>query len=204
MIRLTQNYCKWILIAVVICIMLLAGVWRAPGEKELDYRKALAITQAMSGQDIALYQAYLALKAYGVQPSDCYICSASGFVPDPEANVVRKEPFDHYKMTAFLISYREFNDGDTLPLSIAIGSKETLMTEAKMSRLASCLYHVEFDLPCEKIANASEYKIFVKCGDGENVNYDLFKDQGGYVIYLFMSGKTLPHLTPGSSSGKAL
>lgn len=186
MIKLTQKYCKWVLIAVAICLMLLVGVWRAPHKKELDYKKALAVTQAMSGEDIALYQAYLALKTYGVQPSDCYICSASGFVPDPVANVVRKEPFDHYKMTAFLISYQEFHDGDTLPLAIAIGSKEKLMLKAKMSRLTSCFYHVEFDLPCEKMANASEYHIFIKCGDGEEVKYKLFMDRGEYLFYLFM------------------
>ena len=189
MIKLMQKYSKRILIAVAICLMLLVGVRCGPDKEELDYKKALAITQAMSGQDIAIYQAYLVLKAYGVQPSDCYICSASGFVPDPVANVVRKEPFDHYKMTAFLISYREFNDGDTLPLSIAIGSKEKLILKAKMSRLTSCFYHVEFDLPCEILKNASEYQIHIKCGDGEEVKYELFKDRGEYLIYLFMHGE---------------
>lgn len=189
MIKLMQKYSKRILIAVAICLMLLVGVRCGSDKEELDYKKALAITQAMSGQDIAVYQAYLALKAYGVQPSDCYICSASGFVPDPVANVVRKEPFDHYKMTAFLISYREFNDGDTLPLSIAIGSKEKLILKAKMSRLTSCFYHVEFDLPCEIFKDASEYQIFIKCGDGEEVKYKLFKDRGEYHFYLFMHGE---------------
>ena len=181
-----QKYSKRILIAVAICLMLLVGVRCGPDKKALDYKKALVITQALSGQDIAIYQAYLALKAYGVQPSDCYICSASGFVPDPVANVVRKEPFDHYKMTAFLISYREFNDGDTLPLSIAIGEK--LILKAKMLRLTSCFYHVEFDLPCEIFKNASEYQIFIKCGDGEEVKYELLKDRGEYLFYLFMHG----------------
>lgn len=198
---LPQNWIKWLIVTVcsslLTTVTLIAIAWFMVNKNEqgLDYKKALAITQAFSGQDIDMNQAYLALKSYGVQPSDCYICSATGCVPDPVANVINKEPFEHYKITAYVISGREYNEEDTIPLTISVGSeKETWKTNAKASRLTSCFYMIEFDLPRKIIEDTPDHwRLCMQCGDGEKIGYAVLSRKW-YHFYLFMDGQSYPKL----------
>lgn len=152
------------------------------------------VTKAMSGEDITFYYTYLILKANGIQQSSCYICSASGFPTEPNT-IINRETFSHYNIKAFVVCDHDLGASAPVVITIPDEKKVEVTLEAKVTQLTKYLYFAEFTLPHEKILSSHDFPpsfIYMKCGDGDRKEYNIFYGKEGYILYIFMNGDNLP------------
>lgn len=192
-----RTHAKWLI--GIACLAFLLGVYFILSSKnelknKLELQKALMVTKTMSSEDITFYYAYLILKANGIQQSSCYICSASGFPTDPNT-VINREPFSHYHITAFVVCDHDLGSSVPIVITIPDGKADEMTFEAKVTQLTKYLYFAEFTLPREKISSSHDFPpsfIYMKCGDGDRKEYNIFYNKEGYNPYIFMNGNNLP------------
>ena len=175
--------------ALVTLSMALTGCSQSINQKHIEATTELTWLGAECYDCVASRYAYFMQRTLDLQPSDCFICSIFGLPPESSIGEGYWKPFSKYQMMAYIISGTPIKE-TTLPIKITIYNSETpeeITMDAKITHITDHFYIADFDFPRKKLPNDFPAIINIKCGNGEEYEYNVLIDPKGIITYMLLN-----------------
>ena len=174
--------------ALVTLCMALTGCSQSINQKHIEATTELTWLVAESCSCVASRYAYLMQRTLDLQPSDCFICSIFGVPPENSIGEGYWKPFSKYQMMAYIISGTSIKK-TTIPIKITIYNSETpeeITIDAKITHVTNHFYIADFEFPRKKLPTCVPALMAIKCGDGEEYEYNVLVDPEGILTYILL------------------